>query len=106
VISPVVKSVDVRFESTGSSDGLYVELVNYETGTVAKAKEVLDGYLKGGSLSFAPVEFKGLNLNEEFSVAMLREHFLSCMGDVFVGVEEVGDVHLFTSENKYGWNYV
>jgi hypothetical protein len=106
VISPVVKSVDVRFASAGSSDGLYVELLNYETGTVAKAKEVLDGYLKGGSLSFAPVEFKGLNLNEEFSVAMIREHFLSCMSDVFVGVEEVGDVHLFTSENKYGWNYV
>ena len=106
VISPVVKSVDVRFESTGSSDGLYVELVNYETGTVAKAKEGLDGYLKGGSLSFAPVEFKGLNLNEEFSVAMIREHFLSCMSDVFVSITEVGDVHLFSSENKYGWNYV
>lgn len=106
VISPVVKSVDVMFESTGVDDGLYVELLNYETETVNKAKEVLDGYLKGGSLSFAPVEFKGLNLNEEFSVAMIREHFLSCMSDVFVGVEEVGDVHLFSSENKYGWNYV
>ena len=106
VISPVVKSVDVRFESAGSSDGLYVELLNYETETVNKAKEVLDGYLKGGSLSFAPVEFKGLNLNEEFSVSMIREHFLSCMSDVFVSVEEVGDVHLFASENKYGWNYV
>ena len=106
VISPVVKSVDVRFASAGSSDGLYVELLNYDSETVAKAKEVLDGYLKGGSLSFAPVEFKGLNLNEEFSVAMIREHFLSCICDVFVSVTEVGDVHLFSSENKYGWNYV
>ena len=107
VVSPVVKSVNVNFQDTvGSSTGLYVKLVDYETDTVAKAKEVLDSYLKGGQLSFRDGEFFGLILYEEFSAYNLQETLATYLGNLFVSLTEVGDCHTFSSENKYGWSYV
>jgi hypothetical protein len=105
VISPVVKTVDVYFGSSDEDNGLYIQLSNYDTDTVSKAKEVLDCFLKGGSLSFVVGEFKGLNLNEEFTGYMLQETLSTYLGDLFVSLTEVGDCHSFSSENKYGWNY-
>jgi hypothetical protein len=80
--------------------------VDYETDTVAKAKEVLDSYLKGGQLSFRDGEFFGLILNEEFSAYNLQETLSTYLGNLFVSLTEVGDCHTFSSENKYGWSYV
>ena len=105
VLSPVVKTVDVYFGSSDEDTGLYIELSNYDTSTVDKAKEVLDCFLTGGSLSFVVGEFKGLNLNEEFTGYMLQETLSTYLGDLFVYLTEVGDCHSFSSENKYGWNY-
>ena len=105
VLSPVVKTVDVYFGSVDEDNGLYIQLSNYDTDTVSKAKEVLDCFLKGGSLSFVVGEFKGLNLNEEFTGYMLQETLSTYLGDLFVSLTEVGDCHSFSSENKYGWNY-
>ena len=106
VISPVVMTVDVNFQSTaGSSAGLYIALANYDTATVNKAKEVLNSYLAGGSLSFRVAEFKGLNLGEQFTAFNLQENLSTYLGDLFVSLTEVGDCHTFSSENKYRWNY-
>lgn len=107
VTSPVVKSVNVSFQATaGASNGLYIALANYDTATVAKAKEVLNCFLAGGSLSFRVAEFRGLNLGEEFTTLNLQENLTTYLDDLFVSLTEVGDCHSFSSENKYGWNYV
>ena len=105
VVSPVVKTVDVSFGSADESTGLYVELANYDTDSVNKAKEVLDKYLTGGQLSFVVGEFRGLNLYEEFSSYTLNDVMSTYLGDLFVSLTEVGDCHSFSSENKYGWSY-
>lgn len=105
VVSPVVKSVDVYFGDADEDTGLYVKLVNYDTDTVSKAKQVLDKYLTGGSLDFIVGEFPGLNLGEEFTSYTLNDTLSTYLGDLFVSLTEVGDCHSFSSENKYGWNY-
>ena len=105
VVSPVVKSVDVYFGDADEDTGLYVKLVNYDTDTVSKAKQVLDKYLTGGSLDFVVGEFPGLNLGEEFTSYTLNDTLSTYLGDLFVSLTEVGDCHSFSSENKYGWNY-
>ena len=105
VVSPVVKSVDVYFGDADESTGLYVKLVNYDTDTVSKAKQVLDKYLTGGSLDFVVGEFPGLNLGEEFTSYTLNATLGTYLGDLFVSLTEVGDCHSFSSENKYGWSY-
>lgn len=105
VVSPVVKTVDVYFGDADEDTGLYVKLVNYDTDTVSKAKQVLDKYLTGGSLDFVVGEFPGLNLSEEFTSYTLNDTLSTYLGDLFVSLTEVGDCHSFSSENKYGWNY-
>lgn len=105
VSSPVVKLVDVVFGDADESTGLYVKLANYDTDTVGKARQVLDKYLTGGSLDFVVGEFRGLNLNEEFTSYGLNDILGTYLGDLFVSLTEVGDCHSFSSENKYGWNY-
>ena len=109
VVSPqsYIKTVNISFQDTaGSSNGLYVKLANYDTDTVKKAKEVLDCFLKGGAVSFGPHEFQGLNLKQEFTVSNLEETLSTCLGDLFIALTEVGNVHVLNSYLKYGWNYV
>ena len=110
VISPPVQVVPVRLldEMPESfSLGLNIVLSDLGEDTVNKAKEVLDTFLKGGSLSFMVYEFPGLNLNQEFDLYELRDIFATCLGDLYVGLYDVVDNRKLVNGNmKYGWNYV
>ena len=104
VVSPVAKSIDIYFDMPSSDNGIYVELLNIPS----KAKEVIDAYFKGGSVSIrGPQEFPGLNLLEEWSESTLASALSFALGDDFVALTEVGDVHTFgTGENKYHLDYI
>ena len=107
VVSPSTKVVSIYFQDTaGASNGLYVKLANYDTDTVNKAKEVLNCFLKGGAVSFGPHEFQGLNLTQEFTVSNLEETLSTCLGDLFVALTDVGNVHSLGTYLKYRWTYV
>ena len=105
VVSPVAKDIDIYFDMPSSDNGIYVEILTV-SGHM-KAKEVIDAYFKGGSVSIrGPQEFPGLNLLEEWSESTLTSALSFALGDNFVGLTEVGDVHTFgTGENKYHLNY-
>ena len=107
VVSPVAKSIDIYFDMPSSDNGIYVELLNVSS-TEDKAKEVIDAYFKGGSVSIrGPQEFPGLNLLEEWSESTLASALSFALGDNFVALTEVGDVHTFgTGENKYHLDYI
>ena len=107
VVSPVAKDIDIYFDMPSSDNGIYVELLNVSS-TEDKAKEVIDAYFKGGSVSIrGPQEFPGLNLLEEWSESTLASALSFALGDDFVALTEVGDVHTFgTGENKYHLDYI
>lgn len=106
VVSPSPMAIDIYFQDTvGSSTGIYIKLADYTTDTVDKAEEVIDKYFGGGSLSFNPLDLRGLNLTEEWSESELLTAF-AVLGDKFVSLSEKNDAHTFTTgKNKYSWTY-
>jgi uncharacterized protein (DUF2164 family) len=109
VVAPTEKEVTVYIGGlpTAQSTGLFVQMTDYSDASRDKAKEVINCYLKGGSVSFAPVECAGLNVLEEFDAYTLRELLRSALGDLFYNFGENNDAHSFSStQNKYKWNFV
>ena len=106
VVSPTAKTVNVYFQSTvGSSVGVYIAMSSYATDIVTKAKEVLNQYLAGGSLSYAPVEYKGLNIKEEFTQSDLLSALSEAVSEV-TGVTVQGNANTLSStQHKYTWSY-
>ncbi len=104
VTSPSAKTLNISFIGTaGSSTGLYIALPDYSTDTVNKAKQLINAYFTGSSVDFATLEYKGLNLKEEWSMNDLTE-LLSVLGEVTI--TEVGDAHSLNNNYKYSINYV
>jgi uncharacterized phage protein gp47/JayE len=106
VASPTTKSITIHFsEQQGASAGVWIKLSDYTTDTVNKAKEVLNCYFKGGQLSFAPLDFNGLNASEDLDPLVMKESLSSAMDSSFIRLGIVGDMTL-GSYNKYTWIFV
>ena len=106
VASPTTKSITIHFsEQQGASAGVWIKLSDYTTDTVNKAKEVLNCYFKGGRLSFAPLDFNGLNASEDLDPLVMKESLSSAMDSSFIRLGIVGDMTL-GSYNKYTWIFV
>jgi hypothetical protein len=106
VQSPTTKTINIFFTSEVSSyTGIYIALSSYDASTMYAIKELLDSYFAGGSVSFAPLEFKGFNIKEEFNQleldTLLKETFSSVSNVVFNNTPET----LSSSQHKYKLEY-
>lgn len=110
VVAPVEKEVIVYIGNLPSvqSTGIFVQMTDYSDASRNKAKEIINCYFKGGSVSFAPIECAGLNVLEEFDIYALMGLLKSGLGeDLYFRSGENNDAHSFTSsENKYKLRFV